>query len=395
MVDSTIQLHNAPGDTAEQQFHHRQNLVRQGWDDVALDSLLQTRLDIDQVSTKNCENMIGSVEVPVGLAGPSTVQLDNQTMELWIPLATTEGALVASVSRGMKLLSQAGTTTVITQKKGMSRAPVFECTNGKIAQEFAAWLDTQTQFFAQQARESSSHLTYLNHTAFIQGRSVFVRFHFDTSEAMGMNMITIALEKIIGKLFSTFSGVKLLSISGNVCTDKKPAHINTIFGRGWWVQAESFIPKELIERSLHSDVETILKVHTQKNLVGGHIAGSLGQNAHIANVAAAFYLATGQDLAHTVNASLGSTTIESTADGIYCAVTLPEVDVGSVGGGTVLQPQSQARQLICQDKNVAVNSQLLAVTLSVGCLAAELSLLGALAAKHLGRAHNQLGRGIK
>lgn len=393
MAHTTVKFHQVTRKSPREVLKNRQELLMKNWPEKSFDAIFPTRLDLDQVMNKNCENMIGTVEIPVGVAGPAQTEVEGEKQEIWIPLATTEGALVASVSRGMKLLNESGVVSVIAEKKGMSRAPVFECRDGKTAVAFSKWLETKRDFIAQKAVELSSHLQFLDLFSVIQGRHVFTRFHFDTDEAMGMNMVTISLEKILAELLPSFPDVKLLAISSNLCADKKPSSINTVFGRGWWVQAEQFISNDLLQKNLHTDAKTLSQIHTQKHLIGGHLAGSLSQNTHIANVAAAFYLATGQDIAHTVNASLGSTTIEETNEGLYVAVTLPEVDVGTVGGGTVLKPQAQARQLITQNSSVTITAQLLAATLAVGCLAAELSVLGAIATGQLGGAHQRLARG--
>lgn len=395
---SNLSLHKISGSSPEETLQLRQEAVKQNWSGGQFDAIFPHRLNLHQVMNKNCENMIGTVEVPLGLAGPLEIHIQakpEQTIsqEVWIPLATTEGALIASVSRGMKLLQKSGGVNVFVEKKGMSRAPVFQCKNGAEAVQFANWLKTQTPLFEQQATQFSSHLTFLNLYTWVEGRHVYARFHFDTDEAMGMNMITIFLEQMSTEILKAYQNIKLIALSSNVCGDKKPSLINKILGRGWWTQAEVFISTEQLKNTLHCEPKPLIQTHIQKNLVGSHLAGSLGQNAHISNIVAAFYLATGQDIAQTVNASLGTTTIEETHDGIYAAVTIPEIDIGSVGGGTTLLPQSQARSLICQNSEVEINSQLLAATVTAGCLAGELSLLGALTTKQLGSAHRKLGWG--
>ena len=146
------------------------------------------------------------------------------------------------------------------------------------------------------AESTSSHLKYLSHLSFIRGRHVYVRFSFDTDQAMGMNMATIASQAICEYVCKEFANTRLIALSSNVCTDKKDSALNTLLGRGFWVQAECVIPAHILQDTLKTNAQQIFQTHIQKNLVGSNIAGSLSQNAHVANMLAALYLATGQIL---------------------------------------------------------------------------------------------------
>jgi hydroxymethylglutaryl-CoA reductase (NADPH) len=175
-----------------------------------------------------------------------------------------------------------------------------------------------------------------------------------------------------------------------MCTDKKPAWINAIEGRGKSVIAEATIPAETVEKKLHTAVDSVVETNIRKNLIGSSMAGSAGHNAHAANMAAAFYIATGQDPAQVVEASITMTTCESVNGNLYIAVRMPSVEVGSVGGGTKLPCQSEAlRMMDCLGDNKAKK---LAEIVAATVLAGELSTLGAQAAGHLGKAHRELGR---
>jgi len=189
--------------------------------------------------------------------------------------------------------------------------------------------------------------------------------------------------------------VKLLSISGNVCTDKKDSIVNRIFGRGFNIELEAFLSKEILTKVFDVNVKDLLKTHVAKNLVGSNVAGSMAQNMHVANALAAFYIATGQDPAHAVGGSEASVTFEKQGDGLYVALTLPSVSVGSVGGGTWFPKQSQARALIMPSANFKKsndNSMTLALAAGVAAFAGEISGLCALTNQSLADAHQKLAR---
>lgn len=376
-------------------------------------SLFNYTLDAEQVAAKNCENMIGSVEIPVGLAGPALVsQVHSSTAkkqflehELYIPLATTEGALVASTSRGCKAITQSGGAAVMLKNNGMTRAPVFACQSGVHAAEFGEWLaqPAQQTMLKTLSEQTSNHLTYLKHESFVRGRQVYTRFYFDTDEAMGMNMVTIALQYALTKVLDVYhqsaehQKVVLVSISGNVCADKKSSYINSLLGRGRWLQAEVVIPTSVLSEILKiqdESIESIVQAHIAKNLVGSNVAGSFAQNMQAANVVAAFYAATGQDLAHVVDSSMAFTSVEKVDAGLYVSVTLPNIIVGSVGGGTYLPAQKQAQRIIRPNVSAShhISADQLAISLGLGVLAAEISGLAALATNTLAQAHASLAR---
>ncbi len=228
------------------------------------------------------------------------------------------------------------------------------------------------------------------------GTYVYLRFSYDTKDAMGMNMVTIATDAVLHLIEDEF-GAQAISLSGNMCTDKKPASISTILGRGKTVVADVTIPKEIIKETLKCTPDAMFEFHYSKNLLGSARAGSLGFNAHAANIIAAIYIACGQDAAHVVEGSTAITSMELTKyDEIHCAVTLPTLPVGTVGGGTGLGTQRDCLNIL--DVSGAgeipgANSRKFAEIVASAVLAGEISLIGAQAAGHLARAHAQLGRG--
>jgi hydroxymethylglutaryl-CoA reductase (NADPH) len=352
-------------------------------------------IGIDQVVRKNCENMIGAVQVPVGVAGPLAVRGEFADGEYYIPLATTEGALVASVNRGCSAITKAGGAEVRILRDGMTRAPVFATRSIIHAKEVCDWVATHREAIAKVAESTTSHGRFLDVSTSIAGTSVFVRLEFDTKDAMGMNMVTIASAKV-AELISESTGARLISLSGNMCTDKKPAAINTIRGRGKTVAAGVFLPDALVSEVFKTDTATIAEVNVRKNLIGSARAGSLGFNAHAANVVAAMFIACGQDPAHVVEGSSCITTADPMQGGVYVAVTLPSLPVGTVGGGTGIATQSECLSMLGVSGGgipPGSNAKKFAEIVAAGVLAGELSLLGALGAQHLARAHQALGRG--
>jgi hydroxymethylglutaryl-CoA reductase (NADPH) len=309
----------------------------------------------------------------------------------------TEGALVASVNRGASAITKAGGAEVRILHDGMTRAPVFAATSVGHAKEIADWAEAHEKELAAIAATTTSHGQMTGLVTFIAGTSVFVRLEFDTKDAMGMNMVTIASAKIADEIAQA-TGARLIALSGNMCADKKPAAINTIMGRGRSVVAGIALSHDLIEKIFKTDAKSMFEVNYRKNLVGSARAGSMGFNAHAANVVAAMFIACGQDAAHAIDGSTCMTTIDLTETGVYVAVTLPSLPVGTVGGGTSVDTQQECLRIL----GVAgggtppgANAKKLAEIIAAGVLAGELSLIGALAAQHLARAHQELGRGVK
>ncbi|WP_440988827.1 hydroxymethylglutaryl-CoA reductase (NADPH) [Haloarchaeobius baliensis] len=347
-----------------------------------------------EVADSAIENMTGATQVPFGVAGPVTVDGGAADGEYYLPLATTEGALVASVNRGLSVIESAGGAEARVTKSGMTRAPVFR--TGGIVESAAVveWVRDHEAELAEAAEATTNHGELLDVTPYVVGDSVYLRFRYDTKDAMGMNMAAIATEAAC-ELVEAETPAELVALSGNLCTDKKPAAINAVEGRGRSVTADVVIPTEVVEERLHTTAAAIAEANTRKNLVGSAKAGSLGFNAHAANVVAASFIATGQDPAQVVEGSNAITTAEEREDGLYLSVSLASLEVGTVGGGTKLPTQSEALELVGLTGGgdpAGANADALAEVIAAGALAGELSLLAALASNHLASAHEELGR---
>ena len=342
----------------------------------------------------NVENLIGAAQIPLGVAGPLPVDGEAADGPVYLPLATTEGALVASVNRGADAIRAAGGTSTTVLERGMTRAPVFETSDVQEAAAVADWVRTSLDRLATAAETTTSHGELREATPYVVGDSVFVRFVYDTKDAMGMNMATIATREA-AEVIEAETPASLVAVSGNLCTDKKPAGINAIEGRGRSVAADVFLPGEVLEDRLGTTAEAVAEVNTRKNLIGSARAASLGFNAHAANVVGAAFLALGQDVAQVVEGAHAITSVEARKDGLYASVTLPALAVGTVGGGTGLPTQSEALAILGLAGGgdpPGSNGDALAEVLAAGALAGELSLLGALAGRHLTSAHAEHGR---
>ena len=251
-----------------------------------------------------CENVIGYMPLPVGVAGPMVI--DGKSY--YLPMATTEGVLVASTNRGCKAINAAGGAITVLTGDGMTRGPCVGFQTLNRAGAAKMWLDSEDgQKTMKRAFNSTSRFARLQSmkTA-LAGTYLYIRFKTTTGDAMGMNMISKGVERALSVMReeSGFDDMSIITVSGNYCTDKKPAAINWIDGRGKSVVAEAIIPGDVVRSVLKSDVNALVELNTSKNLIGSAMAGSIGGfNAHAANIVTAIFLATGQDPAQNVESS--------------------------------------------------------------------------------------------
>jgi len=364
-----------------------------------LPSIGSTILDYAEIKNRNAENVIGAVQVPMGVIGPLRVNGDYARGEFYVPLATTEGALIASVNRGVKAVTLSGGTRVKIIFDGMTRAPVFKLDSIIDVVDFIDWVKKHYEDLKHIAESTTSHGKLISVEPYVLGNNVWLRFIYDTGDAMGMNMATIATEKVCEYIEENFGRARCLAVSGNMCSDKKQSIVNSLHGRGKTVVAEALIPNDIITKVLKSDKNLIHEVNLRKNWAGGARAGTFFQyNAHFGNIIAAIFLATGQDMAQVVESSSGYTWTEVRENGIYISVTLTSLEVGTVGGGTRLPTQREALSIMGvygSGNPPGSNAKKFAEIIASTVLAGELNLLSALANKELGKAHLKLGRAAK
>ena len=336
----------------------------------------------------HCENLIGATTLPLGVVGPLAIKHETYNMKhYFIPLATTEGALVASVNRGCKAITLSGGVIVNTHRVGTTRGPVFYTEGIKKSEYFYRWIKKNEKKLADEAEKTSSHLKLLKTEIRTLSNYAYIRFYFDTTDAMGMNMATVAAQKIV-ELVERETKIKWLSVAGNFDIDKKPAWINFINNRGFKGWAEVILTEKVIREVLKSKASDIFEVWLAKCMIGSVMSGSLGFNAQFANVASAFFAATGQDLSHTVEGSLGMTIVKPLKNGdLYFSVYMPAIMLGIVGGGTRLKIKQEALSIIG-----AKTSEELAEVFIATVLAGEISLLSSLEEGTLAKVHERLGR---
>ncbi|WP_298519137.1 hydroxymethylglutaryl-CoA reductase (NADPH) [uncultured Methanobrevibacter sp.] len=358
---------------------------------IDLSNISNYSLDMERASARNIENSIGVLQLPMGIAGPLKVNGEYCQREVYVPLATSEGALVASVNRGASTITASGGANARVISDIMTRAPAIKCENAVDAIKIKQWFVDNFDELKEIAESTTSHGKLVKiDPILIVGNYVYPRFVYSTGDSMGMNMVTIASEKILDKLASETTATHL-ALSGNVCVDKKPSSINIVEGRGKSVVADILIPKEIVAKKLKTTAEAIQEVNIAKNLIGSAASGTMAFNAHYANMVAAIFLATGQDAAHVVEGSLGITTAENRNGDLYFSVNLPDLPIATVGGGTSLEVAKEGLNIlgVAGSGKAREFAEIVASTVMAG----ELSLLGALAAGHLARAHQELGRG--
>lgn len=364
---------------------------------VSLTNIGTFSVDESVASKRNCENMIGVTQVPLGIAGPlSMLSVNGQLSKVYLPLATTEGALVASVSRGCKAITESGGADVDSYRVGATRGPVFKVKNLHESDVLNKFLEEHFKSLQQITKTTSNHLTLTKYMDRGVGRYRYVRFVFDTEDAMGMNMVTIATQKLV-EYIEIHTSIPCISLAGNYDVDKKPSWLNVIEGRGMKVWAEVILPSKILKEILKTTAQKFYNVWLSKCMIGSAMAGSMAFNAQFANIIAAVFLATGQDLGHVGEASLGMTTAEIVnGKDLYVSVYLPDLMVGTVGGGTGLGTQKEALEILgVFGGNEGKNSQKFAEIVAGAVLAGEISLLASLSEGTLTKAHQELARGVK
>ncbi|CAO1425246.1 unnamed protein product [Diamesa serratosioi] len=353
--------------------------------------------DYSKVLNACCENVLGYVEIPVGYAGPLTID----GVKYYIPMATTEGALVASTNRGCKALSYYGVRSIV-EDVGMTRAPCVKFPDVLRAAQAKRWMETTENYQTiKTAFDATSRFARLQELLItMDGPNLYIRFRAFTGDAMGMNMVSKGAENALRIVQQAFQDMQIISLSGNFCSDKKPAAINWIKGRGKRVVTEARISEDVLKNLLKTDAKTLVQCNKLKNMAGSALAGSIGgNNAHAANMVTAIFIATGQDPAQNITSSNCSTNMELHAENcndLYITCTMPSLEVGTVGGGTVLPGQSSCLEVLgvrgAHLTHPAENSKQLARIICSTVMAGEISLMAALVNSDLVKSHMKHNR---
>jgi hydroxymethylglutaryl-CoA reductase (NADPH) len=339
------------------------------------------------------ENFVGAVPVPLGLAGPLRFAGEETVGTLVAPMATTEGALVAATSRGALALTRAGGVKARVLGRRMVRAPLFGFRDGATAARFAAWVTGVQDVLAAEASARSRHTRLLEMSVYVIGRDVHVLLAFDTGDAAGQNMVTFATARVCAwiqrSLPRELAPLEVCTVEGQMGGDKNLSFLNASYGRGTRVSAECVVPRAVVEEVLKVTPEALARAH-HAGMAGALHAGVVGYNANVANVIAALFIATGQDVACVHESAFAILTLDAGHESVYASILLPSLVVGTVGGGTTLPAQQAC--LASLDCAGTGKARRFAEIVAGFALALELSSYAAMVSGGFAAAHAALGR---
>jgi len=347
--------------------------------------------------------MLSFAHIPMRNIGPILIQ--TWAEKISVPLATFESPVWAAVNRGARVSRHTSGIEVVVVQECMTRSIILEAIHLKEALNFLSWLDKEKETLKKKAESTSQFIQFKNFQSQLVGNLIYVRFEFLTGNAAGHNMTTKAAQVLMDWIIAAYQKekglIKVISVSGNYCTDKKVSAVNGILGRGKYVIAEMIIPKKICEKLLDTSPDAIVELNQKKNWMGSTLAGSVrSANAHFANMLLAFYLATGQDAANIIEGSQGFTYAALKNEELYFSVTLPNIIVGTVGAGKNFDfVKENLKQMDCDEttgKNKGDSSRRLAMIAAAVVCCGELSLLAALTKNgELVRSHLAMERNIK
>ncbi|MGE5286127.1 MAG: hydroxymethylglutaryl-CoA reductase [Micromonosporaceae bacterium] len=338
----------------------------------------------------NIENFVGVAQVPVGIAGPLLVNGEHAKGEFFVPLATTEGSLVASYNRGMKLLHLAGGVKTTVMADVMQRAPAFGFETAREARAFGEWVTENFEAIKNEAEATTRVGRLHDIEQFSASRFLFLRFNFTTGDAAGQNLAGKATWQACNWIRSNYPGVKQFYLESNIATDKKSSQINILHTRGKRVTAEATIPPGLAREVMHTTPERMFQARQVSNL-GGFMSGVNNNGNHSANGITALFVATGQDIANVAESSAALVHTELLPSGAYYySITIPALIVATYGGGTGLPTQRECLELLgCYGTGkVRKFAEIVAATVLCG----EISLGSAIVAGEWVAAHERFGR---
>lgn len=342
----------------------------------------------------NIENFIGSVHIPVGLAGPLKFNFAKSAEEVYAPLATSEGALVSSVVRGALALTMSGGVTTRVISSRMIRAPQFEFANVDEAILFTQWISSHLEALKKKTKDHSNHAELLELDTKVFGKTAHIRFIYSTGDAAGQNMttfVTAGLCEWICTQFMSHKGIAIRDflIEGNLSSDKKASALSAIDGRGRSVVAEAIIKRQVLKKVLRLTPEEMVS-RFSRSKSSRIFTGQIGYNINVSNAIAALFLATGQDMACVHECSVAEFHIEQQGEDLYVCLYMPCLIVGTVGGGSRLtSAQDCLRMMDCLGTGKANR---LAEIIAGFALALELSTVSAIGTGDFVQAHQRLGR---
>lgn len=341
----------------------------------------------------NVENFLGVAQVPIGLAGPVSIDGEHAKGEFYVPMATAEGTLVASYNRGMKLLRECGPIKVTVMDDAMQRAPSFIFESARGARDFELWLQDNFSQIKVAAEETTSTGRLRNIERYSASRILYTRFNYTTGDAAGQNLTGKATQAACDWIVANNPTIEHYFLESNFATDKKASQVNMLNTRGKRVIAETVVPNEVVERVMRSDTARMFQAR-QVSTQGGFMAGVNNNGSHSANGITAIFIATGQDAANVAESSMALVFAELRDDGdYYYAITIPSLICASYGGGTHLPTQRECLELMgCYGEGkVKKLAEIIAATVLCG----ELSLSAAVVSEEWVSAHDLYGRNRK
>lgn len=339
----------------------------------------------------NIENLVGFARLPVGVIGPLRVIGTAGRGDYFVPLATSEGALVASYNRGAMAISQSGGAIAACLTEAVARAPCFQFRDLAEAGQFLASVLPRFEEFQSAVAETSRHCQLLDLRTSVLGKEVYLVFEFTTGDASGQNMVTIATEAICRRILASVPvQPRHWFIDGNLSGDKKATMLAFNSARGKKVVSEALLERALVADLLHTRPEDMVR-YWQVSVLGGVQSGSIGVQGHYANALAALFIACGQDAATVSEASVGVTRMDVTEEGdLYVSVSMPNLIVGTVGGGTRLPTARECLEMMgCAGEGGA---RKFAEICCATALAGEISIIAAMSHGDFASAHARLGR---
>jgi hydroxymethylglutaryl-CoA reductase (NADPH) len=344
------------------------------------------------VTRGNIEHFTGVAQIPLGFAGPLKVNGEHARGEFYVPLATTEGTLVASYNRGMKVLHESGGVTCAVVGDNMQRAPVFILPNAAAARDFSKWVSDNLEGIraAAEATDPFVRLDYIDH--YLSNRFTYLRFNFKTGDAAGMNMVGKATFAACNWILQNGRGhaIENFFLESNFATDKKASMVNIMHTRGKRVTAEATIRRDVLRRIMDADTESLYQ-HYKVAGIGSMLSGATNNGCHAANGITAMFIATGQDVANVSESSVGLLYAELTAEkDLYMSITLPSLIVATCGGGTGLPTQREC--LEAMDCYGVGRVQKFAEIVAGTVLAGEISLAAAISSLDWVSSHDDYGR---
>lgn len=351
------------------------------------------KYSFDPKETKgNVENLVGAVQVPLGIAGPIIVNGEHAKGEFLVPLATSEGTLVASYNRGIKVANLCGGITSTVVGDSMQRAPVFIFDNARQARDFADWVQENFTPIQEQAESTSSVAKLLYIDPYLSNRFAYLRFNYSTGDAAGQNMVGRATFRACGWIIDHYQDneIKHFFLESNLATDKKASQINVMRNRGKRVVAEVTLQKDILIQNMRVEPEH-LHYHSSISNVGAFLSGANNNGAHSPNAITAMFIATGQDVANVSESSAAILYSELTSEGdLYLSLTIPSLIVATYGGGTGLPCQKESLEIMdCYGKGKV---QKFAEIVAAVALAGEISLGSAISSSDWVSSHETYGR---